>query len=119
MKFEKGNRVGVRFPEQSTEGRGRPKTKKFRDLLEDLSQEDYVLAIPLDAVRIDKDKNRVFVTLPSDMAIAANLRNRSVSDVKWFEQLAKVAGLYAPSKVAETDSEGNDIPREITVKVIK
>ena len=117
MKFEKGNKAGVRFPEQSTEGRGRPKTKKFRDLLEDLSQEGYELSIPRDAVRIEE--KRVIITLPSDMAIAANLRSRSVSDVKWFEQLAKVSGLYAPSKVAETDSEGNDIPREITVKVIK
>ena len=117
--FQKGQNTGVRFPEQSMKGNGRKPTRKFRDILEELSNEDYEMTLPLSAVKIDNEKQTVTFKLPSDAAIAANLRKMSTKDVKWFSELAKVQGLYAPAKVAETDSEGNDIPREIIVKVIK
>lgn len=118
-RFEKGNNSGKRFPEQSIEGNGRKPVKKFREILEELSQEDYKMTFPLSAAKIDHEKQTVTIALPSDVAIATNLKNMSASNVKWFEQYAKVVGMYAPTKTAETDSEGNDVPKNITVTIVR
>ena len=117
--FEKGNKLGKKFPEQSNEGSGRPKTKKFKEILDELAGEEYTMTFPLEVVEIDHNKKTVKIKLPSDLAIAANLRRMSAKDVKWLEQLAKIKGLYAPTKTAETDSEGNDVPKNITVTIVR
>lgn len=118
----------TQFPYQKNKWNGgRAKTKKFRELLEEMAEMSGEILIPkeLTSERIvrgkdKKDHKYIVVEMPSDEAIAANLRIMSARDPEWFKHFCKIAGLYAPVKVAETDTEGNDkMPTNIIVNVIR
>ena len=114
----------TRFPFQKTEGRGRKKLKPFREILEELSSEEYRIRVEPESCTAVRNKEGVLIgydiSLPSDHAIVATMLTKSAKDVKWLEQLMKVRGEYAPTKIAETDSEGNDkIQTNITVTVVR
>lgn len=114
----------TQFPHQKSEGRGRKKLKPFREILEEISAEDYTIRIEPEKCKAIKNKKGTLIgydiSLPSEHAIVAAMLTKSSVDVKWLEQLMKVRGEYAPTKIAETDSEGNDkIPTAITVTVVR
>lgn len=114
----------TQFPHQKSEGRGRKKLKPFREILEEISAEDYTIRIEPEKCKAVKNKKGALIgydiSLPSEHAIVAAMLTKSSVDVKWLEQLMKVRGEYAPTKIAETDSEGNDkIPTAITVTVVR
>lgn len=113
----------TQFPHQIRIGKGSPPLKKFRQLLDDLAKcEDVIQVSPSDVNPVLRPDGSVMyyeLKLPTEQAIAANLQRMSARDVRWFEQLAKIKGLYAPTKIAETDVEGNDkMPKEITINII-
>ena len=113
----------TQFPNQPRIGKGSPPLRKFRQLLDDLAKcEDIIHVSPNDVNPVLREDGSIMyyeLKLPSEQAIAANLQRMSARDVRWFEQLAKIKGLYAPTKVAETDVEGNDkMPKEITINII-
>lgn len=114
----------TQFPHQKSEGRGRKKLKPFREILEELAAQDYKMQIDKEICNPVYDKagklSHYELTLPNDQILAMTMQAKSIKDVKWLEQLIKVRGLQAPTKIAETDSEGNDkIPTAITVTVVR
>ena len=99
----------TRFPIQDPTKGGRPKTRPLRDLLEKIETDDFIVTIPLSDCEINDEKGVVIIKIPSNEVMAMNLQKKALKDVRWFQEYAKVKGEYAPTKVSETDSKGNDI----------
>lgn len=105
---------GVKFGygQDNTRG-GRKKKPKFIDIINEIASGDgYMLFDTFELVK-NGEKKQVKVKLPTDTALAIKLWNMANKDVRWFSELAKVRALYAPNKIANTDSNGDDIKRQV------
>jgi hypothetical protein len=102
---------------QNINRNGRPKIKTFKEILTDLAEKEFTITVPMKACKIVTEENGeqfVKITLPSNDAIGLSLQKNALKDVRWFQELAKIRGEYAP-----TQTEDVSKIKEITVKIIK
>lgn len=100
----KGNNYGGGLDKnpQNINRNGRPKTKTFKEILADLAEKDFTITMPMKACKIIKDESGeefVEITFPSNDAIGLSLQKNALKDVRWFQELAKIKGEYAPEKI--------------------
>lgn len=101
---------GVKFGSGQPTNLGGAKPKpKFVDLLNEIAYNDGKMKFDkFKIIEID-GKEFVEIQLPSEMAMAVKLWNMASKDVRWFSEMAKIRNMYAPTKIAETNSNGEDI----------
>ena len=66
---------------------------------------------------ICRNEARIFKLMDKFEKNASVIVSREITKID--DQTAKLKGLFAPTKITETDSKGKDVPRSITVNVIK
>ncbi len=86
----------TQFPHNDPTKGGRNKTRKLRELLEELGEKDNKIKLPLSKCEITA--THVILTMPSREHIAMNLQTKAKGDVQWFKEWAKVMGEYAPEQ---------------------
>jgi hypothetical protein len=99
----KGNNYGGGLDKnpQNINRNGRPKIKTFKEILNDLAEKEFTITVPMKVCKIVKEGDEEFVkiNLPSNDAIGLSLQKNALKDVRWFQELAKIRGEYAPNKV--------------------
>ena len=100
----KGNNYGGGLDKnpQNINRNGRPKIKTFKEILTDLAEKEFTITVPMKVCKIIREENGdefVKITLPSNDAIGLSLQKNALKDVRWFQELAKIRGEYAPTKV--------------------
>ena len=91
----------TQFPNNDPTKGGRPKTRKLREVLEKIGEEDNKLKIPIGSCEITN--THVILTIPSIEQMASILQTKAKSDVAWFREWAKVTGSYAPKELEVDD----------------
>lgn len=110
------NTGGFHKNPQNINRNGRPKIKTFKEILTDLAEKEFTITVPMKVCKIIREENGeefVKITLPSNDAIGLSLQKNALKDVRWFQELAKIRGEYAPVKTEDVSKV-----KEIAVKII-
>jgi len=109
---------GIKFGSGQPTNLGGAKPKpKFVDLLNEIAENEGKMKFDkFSVVEIDGNKY-VEVQLPSEMAMAIKLWNMAFKDVRWFAEMAKIRNMYAPTKIAPTDINGNDLDNSLLKQI--
>ena len=109
---------GIKFGSGQPTNLGGAKPKpKFVDLLNEIAENEGKMKFDkFSVVEIDGNKY-VEVQLPSEMAMAIKLWNMASKDVRWFAEMAKIRNMYAPTKIAPTDINGNDLDNSLLKQI--
>lgn len=106
-KHPKVNSNGFQKNPQNINRNGRPVNRPLKQMLEELSGNDFTITVPMSACEIvtnDRGEQMIRMKLPSKEAIALSLQKNAGKDVRWFQEWAKVCGEYAAVK---TETTGN------------
>ena len=80
------------------ENRGRPVTRPMKEMLQEIGDKMGKLSFPIDQCEILSD--RVVVTVPNmQMLATVAMKKAHKGDVRWFKEIMRILGEYAPTKI--------------------
>lgn len=100
-KHPKHNTAGFAQNPQNINRKGRPVSRPMKEMLQEISDKKGKVRFPIEQCRITD--THVTVTVPSMQMLAFTaMRNANAGDVRWFKEIMKLMGEYAPTEIKAT-----------------